>query len=139
MKVTRNVVIDLLPLYFAGEASADTRALVDELLERDPELRSRADEMRQDLLAEKGAPASTPPPELELRSLRRTRGFLRWQRITYAWALTLSFVSLSSIISFQGGRIHLRLLLLDYPSIFVPCLALALSCWASYIALRRRA
>ena len=28
MKITRDVVYDLLPGYFAGEASADTRALM---------------------------------------------------------------------------------------------------------------
>ncbi len=38
MKVTRNVILDLLPLYVADEVSADTRALVEEYLESDPEL-----------------------------------------------------------------------------------------------------
>ncbi len=37
MNVTRNVVYDLLPSYFAGDASADTRLLVDEYFARDPE------------------------------------------------------------------------------------------------------
>ena len=38
MTVTRDVVLDLLPLYLADEASADTRALVERFLENDPEL-----------------------------------------------------------------------------------------------------
>ncbi len=38
MEITRNVILDLLPLYLADEASADTRALVTEYLETDPEL-----------------------------------------------------------------------------------------------------
>ena len=37
MKVTRDVVYDLLPGYFAGDVSADTRALIDEFLATDPE------------------------------------------------------------------------------------------------------
>ena len=37
MKITRDVVYDLLPGYFAGEVSADTRALIDEFLVPDPE------------------------------------------------------------------------------------------------------
>lgn len=37
MKVTRDVIYDLLPGYFSGEISADTRALVDEFLRQDPE------------------------------------------------------------------------------------------------------
>jgi anti-sigma factor RsiW len=38
MKITRHVIYDLLPAYFAGEVSADTRALVDEFMASDPEL-----------------------------------------------------------------------------------------------------
>jgi hypothetical protein len=38
MEITRNVILDLLPLFFADEVSADTRALVNEYLETDPEL-----------------------------------------------------------------------------------------------------
>jgi len=38
MEITRNVILDLLPLYSANEVSADTRALVEEYLESDAEL-----------------------------------------------------------------------------------------------------
>ena len=38
MKITRNVILDLLPLYAADEVSADTRILIDSYLETDPEL-----------------------------------------------------------------------------------------------------
>ena len=38
MEITRNVILDLLPLFLADEVSADTRALVMEYLETDPEL-----------------------------------------------------------------------------------------------------
>ena len=38
MEITRNVILDLLPLFLADEVSADTRALVKEFLETDPEL-----------------------------------------------------------------------------------------------------
>jgi hypothetical protein len=37
MKVTRDVIYDLLPGYFAGDISQDTRALVDQFLQQDPE------------------------------------------------------------------------------------------------------
>ena len=37
MEVTRNVILDLLPLYLAGEASADTATLVKNYLETAPE------------------------------------------------------------------------------------------------------
>jgi hypothetical protein len=45
MKITRKVILDLLPLYAAKEASEDTTALVDEYLKSDPELAEIAKNM----------------------------------------------------------------------------------------------
>ena len=44
-EVTKDVILDLLPLYLAGEVSNDTAALVKEYLEADPELAETAKEM----------------------------------------------------------------------------------------------
>ena len=41
-KITQNVILDLMSLYLAGEASEDTRALVEEYLETDKELAAMA-------------------------------------------------------------------------------------------------
>ena len=41
-EISRNVILDLLPLYIADEASPETRELVDRYLEDDPELASIA-------------------------------------------------------------------------------------------------
>ena len=38
MEITRNVILDLLPLYLANEVSAETRALIEKYLETDSEL-----------------------------------------------------------------------------------------------------
>jgi hypothetical protein len=38
MEITRNVIIDLLPLYMADELSPDTRVLIEKYLETHPEL-----------------------------------------------------------------------------------------------------
>lgn len=45
MKITRNVILDLLPLYVANEVSADTCALVERYLETDPELTNVAKQL----------------------------------------------------------------------------------------------
>jgi hypothetical protein len=47
MQITRNVILDLLPLYIADEVSEDTRILVDEYLKSDLELAEIADQSRQ--------------------------------------------------------------------------------------------
>jgi hypothetical protein len=44
-EVTNNVILDLLPLYLAGEVSEDTSALVKKYLEANPELAETAKQM----------------------------------------------------------------------------------------------
>ena len=43
MKISRDVIYDLLPGYFAGEASPDTRALIQEYFDSDPEFQRMAE------------------------------------------------------------------------------------------------
>ena len=43
-KITRNIILDLMPLYLAGEASQDARELVEKYLENDKELAEMAKE-----------------------------------------------------------------------------------------------
>ena len=57
MKITRNVILDLLPLYAANEVSADTRALVEKYLKTDPELANVAKQ-----LAAMEKPGDIPAP-----------------------------------------------------------------------------
>ena len=45
MNITRNVILDLLPLYVANEVSADSRILVEKYLETDPELANVAKQL----------------------------------------------------------------------------------------------
>jgi predicted anti-sigma-YlaC factor YlaD len=73
MTVTRQVIRDLWPLYVAGEASEDTRRLVDEHLAQDAEL---AGALRAE--AEQTAPATLDlPPDHEARTLARVKARLR--------------------------------------------------------------
>lgn len=58
MEVTRNVILDLLPLYLAGETSADTAALVESYLKVDPELERLAEHATSKGLAEIPVPLS---------------------------------------------------------------------------------
>ena len=44
-EVTKEVILDLLPMYLAGEVSEETTALVKKYLESDPELAETAKEM----------------------------------------------------------------------------------------------
>jgi uncharacterized membrane protein len=52
-EITRDVILDLLPLYLAGEVSEDTARLVKKYLESDPELAEIAQEEADFNLLEK--------------------------------------------------------------------------------------
>lgn len=136
MNVTREVILDLLPVYLAGEASPATRALVEEYMKQDTDLAQRIRLQLTEGLAR--AMPSDLPPELELRSLKRTRKLLGWQRWLFGFGMTFSAVSLSTRFTIDDGRVtEFRLLLLDYPVQFGACLALGLVCWIAYFSIRR--
>jgi hypothetical protein len=137
MNVTREVILDLIPVYLAGEASPATRALIDEYLRQDSELAQRVRTLSADSL-----PTITQTPlssDIELRSLRRARALIGWQKWLFGLGITFTALSLSNEFSFEKG--HLRefhFLLSDYPAQFGSFAVLALVCWISYYVIRRR-
>jgi hypothetical protein len=137
MKVTKDVILDLLPVYLAGEASADTRSLVDEYIRQDPALAQHIRMLSEDSLA---SIAHDPlSPDIELRSLRRARALLGWQKWLFGFGITFTALSLSNEFSFEGARlVEFHFLIRDYPLQFGCFVLLALICWVSYFALRRR-
>ena len=134
MNVSREVILDLLPLYVAGEASRDSAALVEEYLLRDPELAARAQALRN----ESGIPAGAPVPDLELATIRRARrviGALRW---LLALGTSLSALSLAMHATFRDGRlVDFNFVIRDYPWLWVP-LVIGAGCLAAYFVLRGR-
>jgi hypothetical protein len=136
MNVTREVILDLLPVYLAGEASPATRTLVEEYMKEDPELAQRMRLQWAENFA-KVAPSSLPP-DLELRSLRRTRRLLGWQRWLFGFNIFFAAMLLSNEFSFEGGHLkEFHFLLRDYPVEFGVFFVLSLACWTAYFAIRR--
>jgi len=79
------------------------------------------------------------PPELELRSLRRTQSLLGWQRWLFGLGIFFSGMLLSNEFSFEGGHFKkFHFLLRDYPAEFGICVVLGLACWIAYFSIRRR-
>ncbi|MGH9774689.1 MAG: hypothetical protein ACRD50_07055 [Candidatus Acidiferrales bacterium] len=137
MNVTREVILDLLPVYFSGEASPATKALVEEFLKQDAELAGRIRSEWMENLT-KAAPSALPP-ELELRAFRRTKRLLGWQK----WLLGFGIFFTAILASFEfhttsNGGFEFHLLLSTAPVEFAVCIALAVACWGAYIAIRRR-
>jgi hypothetical protein len=136
MEISRDIILDLLPVYLAGEASPATRTLVEDFIERDADLAQRVRQHSEQNLAALHA-TSQPPPELELRSLRRTRALIGWQRWLFGLAIGFTIPVLSFEIDTDGG--HLRefhFLLHNHPLLFGTALVLGVACWVGYYRIR---
>ena len=134
MNVTREVILDLLPVYVSGEASPATRSLVEEYMKQDPELAQRVRSQWEENFAK-----LAPPPELELRSLRRTHHLLALQKWLFGIGIGFFATSLSFRFSSVGGHIQgPHFLFFDDPLAFVGCIAPGLACWIGYFIIRRR-
>jgi anti-sigma factor RsiW len=92
MNVTRDVVYDLLPGYFSGDLSPDTRVLVDEFLAQDPEFRRMMERFRTVFGEARGAmpPSAARPAEKvtfeRARSVMNQRSELRGYTLAFAIA-----------------------------------------------------
>ena len=114
MKVERDVIIDLLPVYFSGEASAATCALVEECFREDPELERTAQGANHSLELLKVAPGAARDWEEKL-ALERAR----WEEkaalekardraeAKYAIGIvTFLCFAITVVSQFRGGMLH---------------------------------
>jgi anti-sigma factor RsiW len=95
MEITRDVILDLLPLYVADEASADTRALVEEYLKTDPELA----EMAKDPGAVR-LPNDIPvqlSTEDRMQAYREAKRYMFWRTVVVAAIVSFSFLCLAAL------------------------------------------
>lgn len=107
MNVTRNVVSDLLPAYFSGEASADTRALVDEYFENDPEFAREARSAGDELLGFEQMSGISADARVEQTALKRSKRLLRIQALLLAVASTFAFNAITLQFSFEIRNGHI--------------------------------
>lgn len=76
-EITQQVILDLLPIYLANEASADTRALVEHYLEANPELAKLIKETKMTELVQDIPIPLTEKDKLEAFKEARRLEFLR--------------------------------------------------------------
>ena len=131
MNMTKDIINDLIPLYVANECSADTRALVEDYLQRNPQ---QADELRR--IMDTPLPGAVPPAKSldETRSFREARRRLRRRSWLMAVAIFCSLAPFS--FGYTGGRMWW--LLRDAPRSALVYAALGLVFWTTYAIKRRR-
>jgi len=123
VKITRDVVSDLWPVYEAGEASADTRALIDEFLAGDPEFASTL----RGRFAMPGV-AVPVPPGAETRALKRTRDLVRgnaWLRAIRLVALVMTALTIKRVIESTSWTTS--------PGVAIGDAIITLAAWSIYI------
>jgi hypothetical protein len=125
------VVKDLIAVYLAGDASPDTRALVESYLRTDPEL-------ARDVETAGGSTLGLPPthtPTAEKQALEATRQQIKARTSTLAVALIFTVLPLT--FAFHGTTITF-LLIRDEPVIGIAWWATAAVMWIWHVKIRRR-
>jgi hypothetical protein len=124
MNVTRNVITDLLPIYFSGEASDDTRAIVDEFFRRDPQFAAMA--------KEEWSPAAGSeqalPQDAQMKTLSRTKRLLRLRSMFLGAAIFLVLLPFSVLSIRSGTYVMWR----DMPQFATVAALFGLAFWCAY-------
>ncbi|MGC1105795.1 MAG: hypothetical protein WA876_04585 [Candidatus Acidiferrales bacterium] len=128
MNISREVVTDLLPVYFSGEASADTRSLVEEYFRGDPDFERVARRAATPLDALRLATRVTPDAEKEKRDLECVHRELRRNKVFFGVALFLTLVPLAFF--FSNG--HFQWLVREDPWEAVVSWSIATVLWLGY-------
>jgi hypothetical protein len=95
MKVTKKVIMDLLPLYLANEVSEDTRALVEEYIKSDPEVAKMAKQATaEEILNDIPVPLSE---EAKLKVYLEAKRLMFWRSVIITIVVTVGLFSLISL------------------------------------------
>ena len=95
MNITRGVVTDLLPIYFSGEASSDTKSLVEEYFRDHPDFERVARSAGTPLETLRTAQPVAAGSEKEKRDLESVRCGLDRRKWLFALSLFLTLTPLS--------------------------------------------
>ncbi|HXS97295.1 MAG TPA: hypothetical protein VN736_22010 [Candidatus Limnocylindrales bacterium] len=95
MNITREVVTDLLPIYFSGEGSSDTKSLVEEYFRDDPDFERMARSAGTPLETLRAAPPVPAGSEKEKRDLESVRCGLDRRKWLFGLSLFLTLSPLS--------------------------------------------
>jgi len=131
MNISRDVVKDLIVVYLAGDASADTRTIVESYLKTDPELAGQVAAARATSLS---LPPTSAPTE-EKRALDATRQLLKHRTSTLVVAILFTVLPLT--FAFRGTTITF-LLIRDAPTIGIAWWATAAIMWIWHVKIRLR-
>ena len=132
MNITRDVITDLWPLYDSGEASEDTRQLVEQFLDDDQEFGRLIHESTKESIRTDGLPPLSR--EREVETLRKTKRLLRIRDSLLWIAIFLTFTPLTVYNTSWGSGWVIR----DHPFLAFALASAAAMVWCFYFMLKRR-
>ena len=102
MNVTRDVITDLLPVYFSGEASGDTKQVVEDYFREDPDFERIARRAATPLETLRIATAAPSDAEREKRDLEHAA----WDaRSRWVWLAAALYYTLLPFVSFVSPQL----------------------------------
>ena len=131
MKITPDVINDLLPIYASGECSTDTRKLVEEYMKENPGIIPPVKDFQH--LLPNAIPAGLKAND-ELHALVKTRRQLRVRSTLMGLAIFFSIVPFSFL--YTGGKFYF--LMAEAPVSAIVYGALGLLSWGLYFWIRRK-
>ena len=120
--VTRDVIADLWTLFVSGEASPDTRALIEAFQREDPEFARMLQESTAGIPRHE---APSLPPDNELKTLARIRRQLTGPRWLLQFALIFTCFAFGRIVSDTSFDVS--------PRKFIATAAVAACFWIAFL------
>ncbi len=132
MNITRDVITDLLPLYYSEECSQDTKLLVEEYLQKNPDFQQHVKQFAQNPI-----PNSFPQrlnKDDEMKSLIKTRRLLKLRSYLMGFAIFFSCATFSFVYDQSG----FHWIVLCSPNATLVYGTLGIGFWVAYFITRRR-
>jgi anti-sigma factor RsiW len=101
--ISKDVINDLLPVYLAGEASGDTRDLVEDYLRSDSELAASVKAQAAKSAALFDSLGTAPAPDHEKATFERIRSHVGARNRLFAFAMLFALLPFST--SFSNGQV----------------------------------
>ncbi|MEM7334004.1 MAG: hypothetical protein AAF490_18105 [Chloroflexota bacterium] len=128
MKITEDIIIDLLPVYQSGEASEDTKKLIEAYIEQNPDFKKML--LAFDNKLEFFDIDQPESKKIEKEALMRVKKILRTRSTLLGLALFLSLMPLSNAGNSEEGLTWL--MFRDAPNVAILFGVLALIMWIAY-------
>ncbi len=132
MNISKDVIIDLMPLYFSEECSDDTKQLVEEYLKSNPDFEKWVKKLNKNPLPN-DIPQNLQITD-EMNSLLKTRRLLNARGIFMGFAIFFSLAPFSFFVSDE----YSFFMLLDAPLSALFYAICSIPLWIGYFIVKRK-